>query len=76
MQDDGAFHTYTRVKITINRGENEKPIVKYAYYDMGIHSGATSGGARNTDYNKQRKIAQGGYRQIGNVGLHYDPNTK
>lgn len=76
MQDDGAFHTYTRVKITINRGENEKPIVKYAYYDMGIHSGATSGGARNTDYNKQRKIAQGGYRQIGSVGLHYDPNTR
>lgn len=76
MQDDGAFHTYARVKITINRGENEKPIVKYAYYDTGIHSGATSGGARNTDYNKQRKIAQGGYRQIGNVGLHYDPNTR
>lgn len=76
MQDDGAFHTYTRVKITVDNGENEKPTVKYAYYDMGIHSGATSGGAKFRDYSKQRKTASGEYVQIGKEGIHWDPVTQ
>lgn len=77
LMTDGTFKVYAKVKITVTpEDENEQPKSYYGYYDMGIYSGQTSGGAwvKNVadpdgDVIGKSYVASGKYRRTNKGGL-------
>lgn len=68
---NGSFDVKPKVKVTCTDANGEVKFTKDAYYDLGLASESTQGGAYLSGYSETGGT---GVSQIGIPGIHYDRN--